>query len=90
MSNESITIVSAPTSVTVQPGKLTGSKLWFQAPGLDIYIIGDDTVKRHHAVAYQATLETASRHIPVLSLRYVGRRSNPRTVKIDKSQKRMF
>lgn len=87
---EMITLVVEATQVLVQPGCVDGSKLWFQASGLDIYIIGDKTAKRHHAVAYVATLETVARHIPARTLRFVGRRVGRRDKRVLPGQGRLF
>jgi len=89
MGNETITIKVHPMSMIVVDGRETGARLWYQAPGLDIYVWGAVPVKREHAVHFLAVENCVARHIPALSLRAVrALRSKP--VKVDPKQKGMF
>lgn len=88
MDTETISIVVYPLSIVVFPG--VAGKLWYQAPGLDIYVSGKVTAVRLASVHYTAVAETVARHIPALSLRNVRAQSASRPQKIDPNQKDMF
>jgi len=85
---ESITIVVYPSSIVVFDD--IAGKLWYQAPGLDIYVSGKVPAVRLASVHYHAVEETVKRHIPALSLRNVRPQSPSRPQKIDPKQKDMF
>ncbi len=87
--NEIITIKTLPLSMIVVDGKEKGSHLWYQAPGLDIYVSGAVNISREHAVHYLAVENTVARHIPALSLRYV-RTTRSRKKRMNAKQRRMF
>jgi len=85
---ESISIIVYPASIVVFDG--IAGKLWYQAPGLDIYVSGKVTAARLASVHYHAVQECVARHIPALSLRNVRPQSASRPQKIDPKQKDMF
>ena len=89
MAKEVITLDVQPTTIIVTDGAMEKARLTYQADGLDIYVNGQVRASRWHAVHYQACLECAARHIPVISLRDVGRRA-PAIKPISPDQKRMF
>jgi len=85
---ESISIIVYPLNIIVFDG--IAGKLWYQAPGLDIYVSGRVTAVRLDAVHYHAVAECVARHIPALSLRNVRPQTMTRRQRIDMKQKRMF
>jgi len=85
---EGITIVVYPLSIVVFDG--VAGKLWYQAPGLDIYVSGKVPASRLSSVHYHAVEETVKRYIPALSLRNVRPQPPSRPQKIDPKQKSMF
>jgi len=70
MSNEEITLKVERTSVIVAIGK--AGRLWYQAPGLDIYVVGSVRLAQMHIIHYQAVCEAINRHIPARLVRSVG------------------
>lgn len=85
---ESISIVVYPTAIVVFDG--IAGKLWYQAPGLDIYVSGKATAARLASVHYIAVAETVARHIPALSLRHVRQGKPTQLKRPDPSQKGLF
>jgi len=85
---ESISIVVYPLSIVVFDG--IAGKLWYQAPGLDIYVSGHAPDNRQHSVHYHAVEQTVQRHIPAMALRDVRPHRSPRKPKVASEQKRMF
>jgi len=84
---ESITIRVEPLGMTVESG--ISGRLWYQAPGLDIYVDGAVTTARKAIVHVCACNEALARKIPLLSLRNVTLRS-VRAKKHNPDQKRLF
>lgn len=70
---EKITIEVTLTTMIVKDGEVKGSRLKYQAPGLDIYIKGRVPAKELHRVHYIAMSEALARHIPLVSLKAYGR-----------------
>jgi len=85
---ESISIIVYPLSIVVFDG--IAGKLWYQAPGLDIYVSGNVSQAREHSVHYHAVEQTVQRHIPAMALRDVCPRRSPHKPKVGPEQKRMF
>ena len=85
---EAISIVVYPTSIVVFPG--IAGKLWYQAPGLGIYVSGKVTAARLHAVHYHVVAECVARHIPAMALRNVRPQTMTRQQRVDMKQKRIF
>lgn len=85
---ESISIVVYPTAIVVFDG--VAGKLWYQAPGLDIYVSGKVPAARLPSVHYTAVAETIARNIPALSLRHVRVGNPTRLKKPNSSQKGLF
>jgi len=71
MKNEQITLNVLPKSIEVLDGKSEKSKLWYQAPGLDIYVSGHVCRCREHSLHYLAVENAVARHIPAIALRCV-------------------
>jgi len=76
---ESISIIVYPLSIVVFDG--IAGKLWYQAPGLDIYVSGGVTPARQHSVHYHAVEQAVQRHIPAMALRDVRPRRAPKSRK---------
>ena len=89
MKNEVITLVVKPLTIEVVDGKVAHSRLWYQAPGLDIYVGGAVPLKREHSVHFLAVQNAIARHIPAIALRCV-RRLPDGVVKTAPEQKRLF
>lgn len=70
---EKITIDVGSTSMIVRDGEMKGSRLKYQAPGLDIFIKGRVPAKELHRVHYIAMSEALARHIPLVSLKAYGK-----------------
>jgi len=70
---DTITIVITLTTMIVHDGQVKGSRLKYQAPGLDIYIKGACPAKELHRVHYIAMSEALARHIPLVSLKAYGK-----------------
>lgn len=85
---EKITFDVNARTIVVMDGA-TG-KLWYQAPGLEIYVNGSYTAKDYHRMHYQAALECQARHIPQISLKCVRCQKSARTKKINPKQKGLF
>lgn len=90
MSNEAITIEVMPKTMIVTDGKVEKSKLWYQAPGLDIYVAGRVCACREHSVKFIAVEAAVSRHIPALSVKDVRIRRAPKTEPKNPRQRSMF
>jgi len=86
MPNEEITIKVGKSSVVTELCRR--GKLWYQAPGLDIYVSGAVPAALLHIVHYQAVAEALSRHIPAASVRHV-QDCGCRQKKINPAQKRL-
>lgn len=84
---EAINIVVAPLTVEVQSG--IGDSLWYQAPGLDVYVTGSVPAKRLPAVMYHAVAECVARGIRAIELKSV-RAARSAKLKRDKNQLEMF
>jgi len=67
-----ITICVNPTMIEVVKGRAKGAKLKYQAPGLEIYLVGRVTVPRRAAVSHMAMECALERHIPLISLKAYG------------------
>lgn len=87
---EHITIVVAPLSMTVVDGREAGAKLWYQAPGLDVFVSGDVCACKEHKVRELALDSALARHIPAIALRDVRERRAPRKPKIAREQGRLL
>jgi hypothetical protein len=66
---ESISIIVYPLNIIVFDG--IAGKLWYQAPGLDIYVSGKVPSAKQHMVHYHAIQACMARHIPAIALRDV-------------------
>lgn len=86
--NEKITIVVYPLSIIVTV--VEAGKLWYQAPGLDIYVSGRVTAARLASVHYTAVAECVARNIPARSLRDVRPRPVKKSKKVNRDQGRLF
>jgi hypothetical protein len=60
-------------SIVQREGALPRSRLWAQAPGLDIYVSGTAKGTVHDSLTNMACNMALSMHIPLISLRYVQR-----------------
>lgn len=69
---ETITIIVSDNMIEVAQGRAIRARLKWQAPGLEIYIVGAVKVSRRPAVQYHAMSEAQKRHIPLLSLKSYG------------------
>lgn len=89
MANEEITFKVLPRSIEVVDGHIEKSKLWYQAPGLDIYVSGHVCRCREHTIHYMAVENAVARHIPAIAMRHV-REVGRKKLTIESKQKRMF
>lgn len=69
---EQITIRVSALTLEVVDGRVSKSRLKYQAPGLEIYLIGQVSVPRRAAVNHLAMECALARHIPLLSLKSYG------------------
>lgn len=69
---EKITISVKPLSLDVLDGQAKGASLKYQAPGLEIYLVGRVSVGRRPAVNHLAMECALARHIPLISLKSYG------------------
>jgi hypothetical protein len=90
MTNEIITIDVLPKSMIVMDGRSKGAKLWYQAPGLDIYVTGRVCACREHSVKFIAVEAAVSRHIPAISVKDVRVRRAPKIEPKNPRQRGMF
>jgi len=86
---EIITIHVMPVEMQVIDGQMENAKLWFQAPGLNIYVAGHVCKCREHSVGNLAMQETLARHIPAIALRNV-RPVREVKQRVSAAQKRLF
>jgi len=69
---EILTIRVGSMNLEVVDGKERGSRLKYQAPGLEIYLIGRVSVPRRAAINHMAMECALARHIPLLMLKSYG------------------
>lgn len=69
---EILTIRASALTLAVVDGRERGARLKYQAPGLDIYLIGRVSVPRRAAVNHLAMECALARHIPLISLKSYG------------------
>jgi len=69
---EILTIKVDVMSMEVVDGQVTGARLKYQAPGLEIYLIGRVSITRRPAVNQLAMECALARHIPLISLKSYG------------------
>ena len=84
---EAVTIVVEPTKMEVRYG--SGDKLWYQAPGLNIYVNGSVPSVRLPSVQYLAVQECVARGIHVIDLKSVRSLRGAKLSK-EKRQLRLF
>ena len=84
---EKITLRMCPTMIAVDDGQ--AGRLWYTAPGLEIYVKGAVHNLRLNQVHYLACGEALARHIPLHSLRCVYRPTH-KPQPISPNQKDMF
>lgn len=66
---EIITIERQVNRWIVVPHRSTNSRLWFYAPGIEVYVRGENAAKEFDTLANIAMNEALSRHIPAISLK---------------------
>lgn len=71
MNNECITIVASFRYIAVVSGRQKRARLEWQAPGLDIYLLGS-AAKCYDIAANVAMNECIARHIPLVACRRVA------------------
>jgi len=69
---EILTIGVTPTTIEVIDGRQQGARLKYQAPGLEIYLIGKVSIPRRAAINQLAMECALARHIPLISLKSYG------------------
>lgn len=69
--SEQITIAGNYRGWSVSLHRASYARLWFYAPGLEIYVKGEGAARQFEAIANLAMNEAAARHIPLSSLKTV-------------------
>lgn len=69
---EQISIVRKAFSWVVENGKASHARLWFYAPGLEIFVRGEDASRSFPIIANIACNAVLERHIPINSMRTVA------------------
>jgi hypothetical protein len=69
---EQITITKIAQRWQVVAGRLDNCRMWFYAPGLEVYVKGAGAAADYATIANIALNEALARHIPAVALR-----SNP-------------
>lgn len=67
--SEQITVRKNGWGWVVVMGRETGSRLWFYAPGLEVYVKGESAAKQFDVIANLAMNEAQTRHIAPGSLK---------------------
>lgn len=73
MTNERITIHINPLSLIARQGKSKGARLYWQSPGLDIYITVGMNNRNYDKIAHLAMTECLNRNIPLMAMRKVSK-----------------
>lgn len=68
---EQITIERNARGWIVAPLRANFARLWFYAPGIEIYVKGEDAAKQFEIIANIALNECLARHIPTPGLKTV-------------------
>lgn len=66
--SEQITITKIAQRWQVVAGRLDNCRMWFYAPGLEVYVKGSGTAQ-YHVIANIAVNEAIARNIPAVALR---------------------
>jgi len=64
-----ISIIKVANRWIVVPHRETNSRLWFYAPGFEVYVKGEGAAKVFDTLANLAMNEALARHIPASSLK---------------------
>lgn len=91
---EQITVRKNGWGWIVVMGRESGSRLWFYAPGLEVYVKGESAAKQFDVIANLAMNEAQSRHIAPGSLKTAANGHNghggQKKTASDAKQKNLF